>query len=155
MLDLYEELRTLIDGLQELGIDYALCGGLALALYGIPRATVDIDILVQKESLGKAQKLARELGYMVKANPMEFARGAIEIHRLSKKDEETADWVSLDFLVVTPRLKEAWETRCQIEWEEGRIWVVSREGLIFLKSLRASGQDLDDIQKLKEGIDES
>ena len=86
---------------------------------------------------------------------MEFARGAIAIHRLSKKDEETADWVSLDFLVVTPRLKEAWETRCQIEWEEGRIWVVSREGLIFLKSLRASGQDLDDIKKLKEGADES
>ncbi len=55
----------------------------------------------------------------------------------------------------TPPIKEAWETRWQIEWEEGRIWVVSREGLIFLKSLRASGQDLDDIQKLKEGIDES
>jgi hypothetical protein len=29
-------------------------------------------------------------------------------------------------------------------------WVVSREGLIYLKSLRSSGQDLDDIQKLKE-----
>jgi len=149
MLDLYEELKTLIHRLQEVGIDYALCGGLALALYGIPRATVDIDILVQKESLGKAQKLARELGYIVKGNPMEFARGAIAIHRLSKKDEETADWVSLNFLVVTPPIKEAWGTRWQIEWEEGRIWVVSREGLIFLKSLRASGQDLDDVKKSK------
>jgi len=155
MLDLYEELKTLIHRLQEVEIDYALCGGLALALYGIPRATVDIDILVQKESLEKAQKLARELGYIIKANPMEFARGAIEIHRVSKKDEETGDWFSLDFLVVTPPIKAAWETRWQIEWEEGRIWVVSRGGLIFLKSLRASGQDLDDIQKLKEGIDES
>ena len=64
MLDLYEELKTLIHRLQEVEIDYALCGSLALAIYGIPRATVAIDILVQKESLGKAQKLARELkGY--------------------------------------------------------------------------------------------
>ena len=154
MLDLYEELKSLITRLNEFKIDYALCGGLALALYGIPRATVDIDILIQKESLGKAQKLVRELGYIIKADPMEFARGAIEIHRVSKKDEETGDWFSLDFLAVTPPIKKAWETRRQMEWEEGRISVVSREGLIFLKSLRASGQDLDDIQKLKEGIDE-
>jgi hypothetical protein len=42
-----------------------------------------------------------------------------------------------------------------MQWEEGRLWVVSREGLIYLKSLRGSGQDLDDIQKLKERSDES
>ncbi len=155
MLDLYEELKTLIRRLQEAEIDYALCGGLALALYGIPRATVDIDLLVQEESLGKAQELGRELGYIMKANPMEFARGAIKIHRVSKRDEESGDWFSLDFLVVTPPIKEAWETRRHLEWEEGRIWAVSRRGLIFLKSLRGSGQDLDDIQKIKESLDEN
>jgi hypothetical protein len=155
MLDLYEGLKSLVKRLDEDQIDYALCGGLALALYGVPRATVDIDILVEKESLEKAQKLARELGYIMKANPMEFARGAIEIHRVSKKDEETGDWFSLDFLLVTPPMKKVWEDRQQVKWEEGKLWVVSREGLIFLKTLRGSGQDLDDIQKLREGADES
>jgi hypothetical protein len=155
MLDLYEELKTLIHRLNQAGIDYALCGGLALALHGIPRATVDIDILVQKESLGKVQTQVRELGYIMKANPMDFARGVIEIRRVSKKDEETGDWFSLDFLLVTPPLKKVWETRQEAKWEEGKLWVVSKAGLIFLKSLRGSGQDLDDIQKLKGGMGES
>ncbi len=54
MLDLYEELRILLGKLQESRIEYALCGGLALALYGIPRATVDIDIMVQKEGVDES-----------------------------------------------------------------------------------------------------
>jgi hypothetical protein len=38
---------------------------------------------------------------------------------------------------------------------EGKLWAISREGLIRLKSLRGNAQDLDDIQKLKEETDES
>ena len=76
MLDLYEELKGLIARLDEGGIPYALCGGLALALHGIPRATVDIDILIQRESLEKAQTLVGRLGYrlclsLAKAKPVQ------------------------------------------------------------------------------------
>jgi hypothetical protein len=154
MLDLYEELKSLVNRLNEAGIDYALCGGLALALHGIPRATVDIDILIQKETLEQIQALARGLGYIFKAEPMTFAQGAIEIHRFSKRDEETGYWLPLDFILVTPRIERVWESRQEMRWEEGRLWVLSREGLIYLKSLRGSGQDLEDIQKLREGTDE-
>jgi hypothetical protein len=155
MLDLYEELKILIRRLNQEKFDYALCGGLALALYGIPRATVDIDVLIQKENLEKVHTLAHGLGYIMKANPMTFAGGAVEIHRVSKEDEETGDWFSLDFLSVTPAIQEVWKSRREVEWEEQKLWVVSREGLIRLKSLRGSGQDLDDIQKLRESSIES
>ncbi|MDO8957011.1 MAG: hypothetical protein Q7W38_09245 [Deltaproteobacteria bacterium] len=154
MLDLYEELKAVIAKLNEAQIDYALCGGLALAIHGIPRATVDIDILIQKESLEKVQILTRGLGYIIKAEPMSFAQEAVEIHRVSKIDPEGRDLLSIDFLLVTSAIKPIWENRQKVEWEEGKLWVVSREGLIRLKSLRGSGQDLDDIQKLKEGTDE-
>ncbi len=155
MLDLYEELKAVIAKLNEAQIDYALCGGMALAIHGIPRATVDIDILIQKESLEKVQIITRGLGYIIKAEPKTFAQGAIEVHRVSKVDPEGEDLLSMDFLFVTPEIEQIWENRQKVEWEEGKLWVVSREGLIRLKSLRGSGQDLDDIQKLKEGIDES
>jgi hypothetical protein len=155
MLDLYEEMKGLIIKLDEGGIPYALCGGMALALHGIPRATVDIDILIQRESLEQVQALVGRLGYIIKAEPMTFAQGDVEIHRFSKKDEETGYWLPLDFLLVTPRIRRIWESRQEVQWEEGRLWVVSQEGLIYLKSLRGSGQDLEDIQKLKEGRDES
>ena len=155
MLDLYEELKGLIARLDEGGIQYALCGGLALALYGIPRATVDIDILIQRESLAPIQAIVGGLGYIIKAEPMTFAQGDVEIHRFSKEDEETGYWLPLDFLLVTPRTERVWENRQERQWEEGTLWVVSQEGLIYLKSLRGSGQDLEDIQKLKDGTDES
>ncbi len=80
MLDLLEELRNIIARVDAAGLPYALCGGLAMAVHGNPRATVDIDLLV---------------------------------------------------LV------------------EGKITVVSRDGLIALKSLRGSGLDQDDIKHLR------
>ena len=54
MLDLYDELRNLIAALDEHEIQYALCGGIAMAIYNRPRATVDIDLLIGEDSLSKA-----------------------------------------------------------------------------------------------------
>ncbi len=45
-LDLYDELRKLIGLLDEHEIDYALCGGLAMAIHARPRSTIDIDMLI-------------------------------------------------------------------------------------------------------------
>jgi hypothetical protein len=81
---------------------------------------------------------------------MRFSGGAVEIHRLSKPDPETGDLLSLDLLVVTPALEEAWASREQIRWEHGMVPVVSRSGLVEMKRLRGSGQDLDDIRALEE-----
>jgi hypothetical protein len=55
VIDLYDELSGIIDDFSRRGIDYALCGGLALAAHGIPRATMDIDLLVPPESLENAR----------------------------------------------------------------------------------------------------
>jgi len=126
-----------------------------LAVYGIPRATVGIDLLIAKASLPEIQSLAQELGYNLKAEPMIFAHGAIEINRFSKIDSETGDILSLDLLLVSSEIEQVWKSRQEVSWESGKIWVVSREGLISLKSLRGSGQDLDDIKKLKEESYES
>ena len=37
MLDIYDEFRKLVEGFEASGIDYALCGGMALAVHGFPR----------------------------------------------------------------------------------------------------------------------
>ena len=56
----------------------------------------------------------------------------------------------LDLLLVTPAILPAWESRQEVAWEHGTLRVVSRDGLIALKSLRGSGQDLEDIMRLKQ-----
>jgi len=48
-MDLLEELKKITQNLDKAGIDYALCGGLAIAIYARPRATLDIDIMVQPD----------------------------------------------------------------------------------------------------------
>ncbi|HEV2883952.1 MAG TPA: nucleotidyl transferase AbiEii/AbiGii toxin family protein [Pyrinomonadaceae bacterium] len=151
MLDIYDEFRNLVAELEEHEIDYALCGGMAMAVHGRPRMTIDIDILVQPESLDRVMAIANRLNYKVRGLDMSFANGAVEIRRISKIDPESGDLLPLDLLLVTPQLRVVWESRIDSEWEGRKLSVVSRSGLVALKRLRGSGQDLDDIKTLEEG----
>jgi hypothetical protein len=154
MLDLYDEFKAIIAALSQREIDYAVCGGLAMAVYGLARATVDIDLLIAAGDFERVKEAVRPLGYTIEAIPMTVAKGAVEIRRRSKIDAETGIVLSLDLLLVTPQIEEVWQSRTEVEWEDGRLKIVSREGLIGLKSLRASGQDLDDIKRLRDSQDE-
>ena len=160
-MDLLVELARIVKAFDENKIDYALCGGLALAVYAKPRATLDIDIMVQADFIGKIKKKAEELkkkaeelGFTVHAAPMKLKGGAVQIHRMTKFDDELGEHLSLDLLVVTPETKLSWDSRITVEWEEGTLKVLSPKGLIQLKSLRNSGQDKDDIKYLSGPIDE-
>jgi hypothetical protein len=148
-MDLLEELKKLSLKLDETGIDYALCGGLAIAIYAKPRATLDIDIMIDPAFLLKTRNAAHELGFTLNSAPMEFHDGAVKIHRLVKIDEDSGEHLVLDLLIVTPETKKAWDDRLTVEWEGGPLKVVSPQGLILLKSFRRSGQDQDDIEYLR------
>ena len=151
MLDLFEEFRALVRRLEDVGLDYALCGGLALSVYSAPRATVDIDVMILPEDMDRLRSLAAELGFDFEAAPMVFADGKVDIRRFSKVEQKSGDVLMLDILVVTPALRDVWASRTQIEWEGGgTLSVVSRNGLIDLKRLRGSAVDLEDIAHLEE-----
>jgi len=154
-MDLIDELKRLITRLDEERIEYALCGGLAMAVYALPRATLDIDIMVEASSLDKTKQAVHDLGFILDAMPMEFHGGKVHIHRVSKIDPDTGETLVLDLLIVTPEIRQAWESRTKVEWEGGTLSVVSPEGLVLLKSFRRSGQDQDDIRYLRGIIDEN
>ena len=84
MFDLYEEFKTLISSLDEHCVDYALCGGLAMAVWGAPRATVDIDLLILTEALEEAKAVARGLGFTIEALPMTVGGNRREQMRRSR-----------------------------------------------------------------------
>lgn len=154
MLDLLDEFRALIAALEKARVEFAVCGGLAVAVHARPRATLDIDLLLPREQLARAVEVARGLGYRIEAGNMVVRKDVVEIHRLSKPDSETGDLLSLDLLLVTPALESVWGSRERVEWEHGTLPVVSRSGLVQMKRLRGSGLDLDDIRAL-ENEDES
>jgi len=148
MIDILDELRSLVAVLDEQEVDYALCGGMAMAVHGQQRTTIDIDLLILSDSLEKIYALARTLGYNIRGKEMSFAGGAVEIRRVSKIDQDDGELLSLDLLLVTPETLPAWESRVKAEWEDGKLSVVSVRGLIALKQLRNSSQDLADIEAL-------
>jgi len=154
-MDLMDELTQLSTRLASEDVEFALCGGLAMAIYSFPRATLDIDIMIQPEVLDRVKKVANDLGFSIEADLMEFKDGDIRICRLTKLLPNSPDPLVLDILLVTSETRHVWETRQKVLWENGEIPVVSPEGLIELKSMRGSGQDQDDIKHLRRIIDEN
>lgn len=153
-MNLLDVLKNIINTLNEQRIEYALCGGLAMAVYALPRATLDIDIMIEADSLDRTKQAVRDLGFILSAMPMEFQGGKVLIHRISKIDSNSGVVLFLDLLIVTPETRQAWDSRVTVEWEGSALSVISPEGLILLKSLRGSGQDQDDIQYLRSITDE-
>lgn len=148
MATLLDELSQIISAFDENGIEYAVCGGLSLAIHGFPRATLDIDILIQAKSLDKAYEIAAEKGYDIRGLDVSFKERAVEIRRVSKIDDN-GEVLSLDLLLVTPQVQDVWETKEKIDFPDGRLFVVSRAGLIKMKKLAGRAQDLADIERLE------
>lgn len=146
MVDVYGELVALVRALDGAGIDYALCGALALAVHGAPRATKDIDLLARAEDAAELRRVAAETGFTFEALPMTFSGSGIEVQRFTKLIDGRP--LMLDVLWLNDKLAPIWNDRQRLPWKEGMLCVVSREGLITLKLTAGRPQDLVDIQSL-------
>lgn len=154
-MNLFKELRSLLESFHSENVEYALCGGLAMAVYAYPRATLDIDLMIQEDDLEKVKTIIKEKGFTHDSGLMTFKNGAVKIYRMTKLDRENEEPLVLDMLLVTDEVRDVWETRKRVTWDQGVLWSVSPEGLIKLKSMRSSGQDQDDINNLRSLIDEN
>jgi hypothetical protein len=121
VIDLYAELALLVRELRSEGVEYAVCGALALAVHGAPRATKDLDLIARKEDEARVRAAVRRAGYVFEALPMEFSSG-IEVQRFSKLVEGRP--LMLDFLWATGALGPIWQRRQTVPWGEGELSVV-------------------------------
>lgn len=83
----HQTLGRVAQSLEELGIEFALAGGLAVAVRGHLRLTVDVDILITGEGLRRFKE--RWLG-----------RGYVDKFPGSKGLRDTETGVSVDFLIT-------------------------------------------------------
>ena len=84
MFGVHTELQALAAKLHAEQIPYALCGALALAVHGYPRATLGIDLLALAGSSERIRDCARTLGFTLEAAPTDLAGGAVRIARFPK-----------------------------------------------------------------------
>ena len=146
-MDLYNELSAVVRVFAENDLDYAICGGIAVAFHGYERFTKDIDILIREEDLDRTHTLLEQAGFLDPSGKIPFKHH--DLYRVTKFDG--ADYLSLDLLVASDTLKEVWEGRRVYDWQGTKIIVVSKEGLAAMKRIAGRDQDLLDLKKL--GLD--
>lgn len=56
----------LLASFHEQNIRYAIIGGFAISAWGVPRGTVDIDVLVHRQDMQKVHEIMTALGYELK-----------------------------------------------------------------------------------------
>ena len=151
-MTLRQEMHQLVRALDAAGIPYALCGGLAMAAHGWPRATMDIDLLIEEARLEEAKAVARALGFDHEAGFMSFAGGRVRLFRVVKV--QGAEFLPLDLLLASGDLAAFWPHRVTMATDDGNVTVLSATSLARMKALRGSGTDRDDIRKLEEDADD-
>ncbi len=157
-MNFYDEFKALIDVLNRAGIDYAVCGGIAVAFHGYPRLTDDIDILVQGKDLASISKIVKEVDFVFDAGRIPFDVGKPsqrEIQRISKIIGE--DVLTLDLLIVESVYEAVWADRDTFSWQDRDVGIVSLDGLLRMKRLAGRNKDLldiDELAALRENTDE-
>jgi hypothetical protein len=143
-----EELLDLARRFNEAGIQYAVCGALALGLHGHPRATKDIDFIVTPTSLFEAQRVVKAAGFNVPTAPMRFGGGAAHVMRWSKFSPDEDQPLTVDLLVFRGDHAAHIETEI-IPMAGVPVSVVTRDTLVYLKTtVSERPQDHVDIQRL-------
>ena len=113
---------------------------------------MDIDLLAPPAAVASIADAVLPRGFVRREEtPTLLAAGEVVMHRLSKIVPGDPEVLLLDVIEVRPGATErAWQTRIDTEWEGQSMTVVSRAGLIGLKRLRGSPQDVADIALLEE-----
>lgn len=125
---------------------YVVIGGIAAVLHGVPRATFDLDVLIEA-SPTNAQSL---LDALLDAGPgtatLTTAQGL-----LSQETTIFKDRVRIDVQTSTPGLKfeDAWERRETMTYQGQEFYVVSRRDLIASKRAAGRKVDLEDVHLLE------
>lgn len=150
MKDLTQSLSEIAGICESLSARYAVMGGIAVRIHGIPRPTHDVDFTValDRERLADFFQRAIVAGYTV-AEP--YLRGRVDqvagmpLVKLRMYLEDHG--IDVDIFLAESKFQESLLARRQREDYEGRqIWFVSQEDLILLKLIAGRPRDLVDVQ---------
>ncbi|MBI2835590.1 MAG: hypothetical protein HYX76_14300 [Acidobacteria bacterium] len=141
-------LQDVFASLQRNDVRYLVIGGIASVLHGVPRATFDLDILIDA-ARDNAQRLldallAAGLGTAALTTAAEILANEITVFR---------DRVRIDVQTSTPglRFEDAWSRKVEMRYQGQSFFVASREDLIASKRAAGRPVDLEDVRLLESG----
>ena len=156
------QLQSLFKSLADNKVKYLLCGGLAVNLYGIPRMTADVDLLIdwEKENIEKFEKVLKENSYQSNLY-YQFSNlisATIRQQMVKEKNliaysftSDSLQQMALDVIVdCALDFESAWERKNTKQIGSTEVYVVSINDLIALKEYANREQDKIDIINLKK-----
>jgi tRNA nucleotidyltransferase/poly(A) polymerase len=127
-------------------VRYLVIGGIAAVLHGVPRATFDLDILIEA-SPDNAQRL---LDALIEAH---FATATLITADELLAHEITIfrDQVRIDVQTSTPgiQFEEAWQEKVAMTYQGQEFYVTSKGDLIASKRAAGRDKDLEDVRMLE------
>lgn len=143
MLNLY---RDVFKYLEKHDVRYLVIGGIAAVIHGVPRATFDLDLLIET-SHENAASLLKALA----ASGVSTADLTSPEDLLAHEITVFADYVRIDVQTWSPGLdfENAWLRHQQILVDEIPVHVVSRADLIASKRAAGRSIDLEDVRSLE------
>jgi tRNA nucleotidyltransferase/poly(A) polymerase len=131
---------------QQHEVRYMVIGGVASVLYGVPRATFDLDILIEATT-ENAQRLLEALMEAGFGTATMTAAADIVEHEITVFN----DRIRIDVQTSTPGVsfEDAWTRRKTINYQGQDFFVLSREDLIANKRASARKVDLEDVRLLE------
>jgi predicted nucleotidyltransferase len=148
--DLINALHEFADLFEARGYRYAVMGGIAARILGIPRPTYDIDftLAVERSELASLFDAAEEAGYYV---PVAYRSGWVDmvagmpIVKLGMQLGEMG--IDIDVFISESEFQNSiLNRRSQHDVGGKLVWLVSPEDLILLKALANRDRDRGDIQ---------
>ena len=158
------EYFELFGKLAQYKVRYLICGGLAVNIYGIPRMTADIDILLDftEDNLQQFETAIKILKYqsVIPVSIKTFVSKEERQKVISEKNlmaysyfNSIANYLNLDVLLNVPlNFEEMWNARQTRKMDNTDVYLVSVEHLILLKQYANRKQDNDDILLLSKLI---
>lgn len=143
-------------------VDYLLIGGLAVALYGIPRVTGDMDVMLNmdQKNILEFVKTMKQLGFVPKVpvKPEDLADPDKREEWLKNKNMKVFSFqhpdnpYSLVDIMLNPPLNfdEAAKDKTLISCWGTKIFLIPKKLLIEMKKISGREQDLSDIKALME-----
>jgi hypothetical protein len=142
-------LKDVFASFQKHEVRYIVIGGIASVLYGIPRATFDLDILID----ATPKNTQHLLNAFLDAGMATASLTSVE-EILSNEITIFKDRVRIDVQTSTPGLTfhDAWSRRKTMEYQEQSFHIVSLQDLISSKKAAGRDVDLEDVRLLELSI---
>ena len=140
------QLKDVFSSFQRHDVRYLVIGGIAAVLYGVPRATFDLDILIEATPENSRRLLDAlldaQLGTAELTSPEEILAHEITIFR---------DRIRIDVQTSTPGITfaDAWARRQSMTYQGQTFNVVARDDLIASKLAAGRAVDLEDVRLLR------